>query len=112
MGRNGLRPGQGPPSPTPTSLTVAGIDFADHEYDDRGDVLYLSVEGYDAGGLPSRAYACPEGHGIEWDEHGRVIAMTLVNVRWLIDRDAELRITWPDGHVSHDDRAAVFAAAP
>ena len=28
------------------SLTVAGIDFEDHEYDERGDVLYLSVTGY------------------------------------------------------------------
>jgi uncharacterized protein YuzE len=93
------------------SVTIAGIDFAYHDYDDRGDVLYLSVDGYDAGGLPPRADASPEGHAIEWDIHGRVIAITVVNVRWLIDRDGELRITWPDGHVSHDDRSSVFAAA-
>ena len=93
------------------SVTIAGIDFAHHDYDDRGDVLYLSVDGYDAGGLPPHADATPEGHGVEWDEQGRVIAMTLVNVRWLIERDGDLRITWPDGRVSHDGRNSVFAAA-
>jgi hypothetical protein len=37
--------------------------------------------------------------------------MTLVNVKWLIERDGDLRITWPDGHVSHDDPPRVLAAA-
>jgi hypothetical protein len=37
--------------------------------------------------------------------------MTLVNVKWLIDRDGELTITWPDGHVSRDERALVLASA-
>lgn len=93
------------------SIRVAGIEFVHHHYDDRGDVLYLSVDGYDGRVPPTNADATPEGHGIEWDEQGRVIAMTLVNVRWLIDRDGELRITGPDGHVSHDDRASVLAPA-
>ena len=93
------------------SIKVADTEFAHHHYDDRGDVLYLSVVGYDGKFPPPHADATPEGHGIEWDESWRVIAMTLVNVKWLIDRDGELRITWPDGHVSHDDRSSVFAAA-
>ena len=93
------------------SVTIAGIDFAHRDYDDRGDVLDLSVDGYDAGGLPPRADATPEGHWVGWDGRGRVIALTVVNVRWLIDRDGELQITWPDGHVSLDDRGSVFAAA-
>jgi hypothetical protein len=50
------------------SVTIAGIEFETHEYDARGDVLYLSVDGNDAGGLPSHADATPEGHGIAWDE--------------------------------------------
>jgi hypothetical protein len=37
--------------------------------------------------------------------------MTLVNVKWLIERDGDLRITWPDGHVSHDAGATVLAPA-
>jgi hypothetical protein len=93
------------------SVTIAGIEFQSHHYDDRGDVLYLSVEGYDAGGLPPHAEATPEGHGVEYDDDRRVIAMTLVNVKWLLERDGELRITWPDGHVSRDDPPRVLAAA-
>jgi uncharacterized protein YuzE len=91
------------------SMTIAGIEFENHEYDDRGDVLYVDVKGYK--GTPARAYASPEGHGIEYDEDGRVIAMTLVNVSRLLDRDGELRITWPDGSVTSDDRASVLAVA-
>ncbi len=91
------------------SIIVADIEFENHEYDARGDVLYVDVPGYR--GPAQNAYASPEGHGIEWDENGRVIAMTLVNVKWLIARDGELRITWPDGRVSHDAGAAVLAPA-
>lgn len=91
------------------SITIAGTEFPNHGYDERGDVLYVDVDGYQ---WPSaHSYGSPEGHGIEWDDNGRVVAMTLVNVKRLIDRDGELRITWPDGHVTHDDRASVFAAA-
>ena len=93
------------------SITIDGIEFADSEYDGRGDVLYLSVTGYDAGGLPPHGYGSPEGHGIEFDEERNAIQMTLVNVKWLIDRDGELRITWPDGHVTHDAPSVVLAAA-
>jgi len=31
----------------------------------------------------------------EYDVSGRVTAMTLVNVCWLLERDGELKITWP-----------------
>lgn len=82
------------------SVIVAGITFETHEYDERSDVLYLSVAGYT--GSPAQAYASPEGHGVEYDDSDRVIAMTLVNVRWLLDRDGELTITWPARHVQAD----------
>ncbi len=91
------------------SVTVAGIEFDQHDYDVRGDVLYLSAEGY--AGPPANAYASPEGHGIEYDEAGRVVAMTLVNVRALLDRDGELTITWPAGHVGAGDLAGVLVPA-
>lgn len=93
------------------SVTVAGIEFEHHVYDERGDVLYLSVHGYDAGGLPPHAEATPEGHSIERDENSRVIALTLVNVRWLLDRDGELTITWPAGRVGAGDLAGALAPA-
>ena len=37
--------------------------------------------------------------------------MTLVNVKWLLDRDGELTITWPSGHVKADELAAALASA-
>jgi hypothetical protein len=92
-------------------ITLAGTEFAHHHYDDRGDVLYLSVRGH-AGNAPSpHAYASPEGHGIEFDEDWDVLAMTVVNVKWLLERDGELKITWPDGHVTTDEPVRVLAAA-
>ena len=92
------------------SVTVAGIEFADHEYDARGDVLYLFAPGYDAGGLPPNADVTPEGHGVKYDADGRVIALTLVSVKRLIERDGELKITWPEAHVRPDELSAVLAA--
>lgn len=91
------------------SITIAGIEFPNHGYDEHGDVLYVDVEGYQ---WPSHdAYASPEGHGIEFDEGRAVVAMTLVNFKRLIERDGELKITWPDGHVTHDAPSDVLAAA-
>jgi hypothetical protein len=36
--------------------------------------------------------------GIEFDHHGAVIGMMLVNVRLLLERDGELKITWAEAH--------------
>jgi YD repeat-containing protein len=82
------------------TLTIAGSTFTHHHYDPRGDVLYLSVADHE--GSPASAFATPEGHNVEYDAAGRVVAMTLTNVRWLLDRDGEITITWPAGHVSAD----------
>lgn len=73
-------------------VTIADITFDHHRYDPRGDVLYLNV------GTPQPAeggLATDEGHGIHFDADGAVIGMTLVNVRWLLERDGELTLTWP-----------------
>jgi hypothetical protein len=73
------------------TIMIAGTAFANAEYDALGDVLYLDVEGYE--GPPAGAHASVEGHGIEFDESGRLIAMTLVGVRWHLQRDGVLTIT-------------------
>lgn len=93
------------------SVTIAGIDFAHHDYDQRGDVLYLNVAGYDGSKEPFRALPTPEGHNVEYDEAGRVISMILVNVRWLLERDGEITITWPQGHVKAAELAAALQPA-
>jgi YD repeat-containing protein len=91
------------------SLTIAGNKFEHHHYDARGDVLYLSVEGYK--GPPARAIATPEGHNVEYDASDRVVGMTLTNVRWLLDRDGQITITWPAGHVGADELADALRTA-
>ena len=78
------------------SVTIAGTSFDQHEYDERGDVLYLSV------GPPrqaSRTIATPEGHAIDYDQSGAVTGMVLVNVRFLLERDGAVTVTLPADRV-------------
>ncbi len=91
------------------SVIIAGNSFSQHRYDPRGDVLYLSVDGYE--GPPASAFATTEGHNIEYDANGRVVGMTLVNVRWLLDRDGKLTITWPAGQLSAEELAPALQTA-
>jgi hypothetical protein len=53
----------------------------------------------------------PEGHGIDYDAAGCVVGMTLTNVRMLLARDGVLTITFPAGHVSARELAAVLPSA-
>ena len=78
------------------TLTIAGTSFDQHEYDERGDVLYLSVG---SPREPFRTIATPEGHAVDYDESGVVIGMVLTNVRYLLDRDGVLTVTLPPGRV-------------
>jgi uncharacterized protein YuzE len=76
--------------------TIAGISFDEHEYDERADVLYLSV------GPPQKAFktiATPEGHAVDYDESGAMIGMVLVNVRFLLERDGAITVTPPPDRV-------------
>jgi uncharacterized protein YuzE len=90
------------------TVTVAGTNFDQHEYDERGDVLYLSV------GAPQEAFrtiATPEGHAVDYNESGIVIGMVLVNVRFLLDRDGAITITVPPDRVGAEQIEPVLIAA-
>ena len=78
------------------SVTIAGITFDSHEYDDRGDVLYLSVA---SPREAARTVATPEGHAVDYDESGAVIGMVLVNVRFLLGRAGAVTVTVPPDRV-------------
>ncbi len=91
------------------SVTIAGTTFEQHHYDERGDVLYLSVARHE--GPPARALSTPEGHNVEYDVEGRIVGMTLTNVRWLLDRDGQLTVTLPAGHAGPEDLAAALKPA-
>jgi len=89
-------------------VTIGGIEFDHHHYDERGDVLYLNV------GAP-RAQASgvetPDGHAVHYDEDGAVIGLTLLNVRWTLEREGELRLSLPDAHVPAATLSPVLVAA-
>jgi uncharacterized protein YuzE len=90
------------------TVTIAGTSFDQHEYDERGDVLYLSV------GAPreaARTVATPEGHAVDYDESGAVIGMVLVNVRFVLERDGAVTVTLPPDHVVAAKIQPVLVAA-
>lgn len=90
------------------SLTIAGIEFDHHDYDERGDTLYLHVG---PPREPARAIETPEGHTVEYDEHGAVIGLELLNVRWRLAREGTLTLTWPRAELSAEQLEPVVAPA-
>ena len=90
------------------SVTIAGIKFDQHEYDERGDVLYLSA------GAPrtaARTIATSEGHAVDYDESGAVIGMVLVNARFFLERDGAVMVTIPPARVVAAQLEAALVAA-
>jgi uncharacterized protein YuzE len=77
------------------AVTIAGIHFDYHDYDERGDTLFLSVE-KPSGEPGGDAYETPEGHSVEYDEQGTLFSIEFLNVRWLLEREGELRVTLPE----------------
>jgi YD repeat-containing protein len=72
------------------TLTIGSVAFDHATYDAESDVLYLRRG-------PSRPAAATdasrEGHAIRYDEDGRIIGLTIVNAKWLLERDGEITIT-------------------
>ena len=93
----------------PGVTTIGGIAFDDVTYDREGDVLYLWA------GKPRRPAsddASPEGHYLQFGEHGELIAMTIVNARWLLENDGKIVVTLPDGsRLETADLGPALAAA-
>jgi len=86
-------------------VTIGGIVFDNVTYDRDADVLYLWA------GEPRRPTsddASPEGHYLQFGENGELIAMTIVNARWLDEQDGKIVVTLPDG--SRLQSAAIGAA--
>lgn len=66
-------------------------------------VLYLAV------GEPRAAadsLVTPEGHVLRYGESGDLIGVTVINAKWLADRDDGLHVSLP---VETEELAAVFA---
>ncbi|MGA2453056.1 MAG: DUF2283 domain-containing protein [Solirubrobacteraceae bacterium] len=91
-----------------TTITIAGIGFDYHDYDERGDVLHLHLGR--PNGPPAKALETPEGHTVEYDEHGAIVGLELMGVRGTLERDGELMLTWPPAHLEASMLSGALAA--
>ncbi|HEX6461503.1 MAG TPA: DUF2283 domain-containing protein [Thermoleophilaceae bacterium] len=72
------------------SVTIANTTFERVVYDADSDVLYLKVPDSEAEAVTD---ATVEGHAIGRDAEGRITGITIVNAKWLLERDGEITLT-------------------
>jgi uncharacterized protein YuzE len=100
---------QGPQAMEAVDIKIGPLVFDKAEYDPEGDVLYLHV------GVPQEAEGeeTPEGHVLRFEPGTqRIIGLTVINARWLLDRDGRLTVTIPETvEASADELAPALTAA-
>jgi uncharacterized protein YuzE len=74
------------------TVHVGSYEFDHVDYDKDGDVLYLRIGSEQPA---ADTFATPEGHAVRLDERGTVIGITIVNAKWLLERDGGLKVTVP-----------------
>jgi uncharacterized protein YuzE len=75
------------------SVTVGHTTFDRVRYDAAADVLYLHV------GEPGEAVdfdESPEGHALRYDSGGRLVGLTIVGARRLLDEAKPIIVTIPE----------------
>jgi uncharacterized protein YuzE len=75
------------------TIRMGKHEFDDVVYDAKGDVLYLHR------GKPvpaAKTLATPEGHAVMLNDEGEIIGITIVNAKWLAERDGQITITVPE----------------
>jgi uncharacterized protein YuzE len=91
------------------TVHVGPYEFDHVSYDSDGDVLYLRQ------GTRQKAvetFSTPEGHAVRMGSNGEVIGITIVNAKWLVERDGKITVTVPSLiETNADDLAAALAAA-
>jgi uncharacterized protein YuzE len=90
------------------SVTIGSVTFDRVSNDRDADVLYLSV------GDPARAVGFDEsveGHALRYDVDGRLVGLTIVGARQLLEGRASIVVTPPQLRVERDELAAALAAA-
>ena len=93
-------------SPSPTRLTIGDVTFDRVVYDREGDVLYLHV------GDPATAVdfdESPEGHALRYDATGRLVGLTIVHARQLLERDGRITVTLPPPQLEASGRELAAA---
>ncbi len=91
------------------TVHFAGITFDHVDYDREVDVLYLHV------GDPSTAVGfdeSPEGHHVRFDKDGKLVGITLLHPKSILEQDGKLTITIPERvEVDHEVLDEALAAA-
>ncbi len=91
------------------NVHIGPLVFDHADYDPDGDVLYLHV------GEPATADGeeTPEGHVLRFEPGTqRIVGLTVLNARWLLDRDGRLIVTVPETvEASADELAPALANA-
>lgn len=75
------------------NVTIGHTTFDHVDYDPEADVLYLHV-GHPAGAVDF--HESPEGHHLRYDVDGKLVGITLVNARRLLEHRAPITITIPE----------------
>jgi uncharacterized protein YuzE len=74
------------------TISVAHLEFDHVTYDADADVLYLAI------GEPREAadqVVTQDGHLLRYDGRGELIGITLVNAKWLAERDGVINASFP-----------------
>jgi uncharacterized protein YuzE len=91
------------------TIQIGSAIFDNVYYDAEVDVLYLHT------GEPSTAVdfdESPEGHALRFDADGKLVGVTIVGAKALIDSEGEIKITLPEiVHVGSDAVAPALAGA-
>lgn len=91
------------------SVHVGAYEFDHVSYDNDGDVLYLRRGERQAA---ADTFGTPEGHAVRLDEDGEIIGITIVNAKWLLERDGTITVTAPSLiETNAAELAAALAAA-
>jgi uncharacterized protein YuzE len=82
------------------AVTIGSLTFDHATYDTRGDVLYLHIGERQAA---ADSEETPEGHVLRFNDRGEVIGVTIINAKWLLERDQAINITVPKHAVVSPD---------
>lgn len=90
------------------SVRIGNIDFESATYDADGDVLHLN------NGSPRDAInfdGSPEGHHTRYNATGDLVGITILNARWLLERDGAIVVTLSNRVLTERDLGGVLSAA-
>ena len=93
--------------PATVHVSASDLELAG-TYEETGDVLYLSAPDDDK---KASAQETPEGHAVRLDATGRVTHISVINAKWLLERDGFLIATLRDGRrlgLAREDVASVM----